>query len=402
MTKYKFEAVDLEGKTIKGVEVAASSGAARLSLAARGLQPMSVDEKPSLLKLELSKRRVPRDVVMGFSRQLSVFISAGIPILEAMEIILDETSDKTFKKVLADMVEGLQSGDTFSSAAAAHPEAFPLYYVGILNSAELTGALDVTLLQLAEYMQRDADAKSRVVSALVYPLIVMGMSVVTVVVLAVFVLPRFKVFFSSLNAKLPLPTRMLLAMTGIVSNNYLIILGGILLIGAFGIWCWRSKTGRVRLDAVMLKLPLLGDMIQHAILERICRILASMLSAGVALPEAMLVTADATNNAVYKRGLDDIRDEMLEGQGLAAPLARSGLFPSAARQIFRVGEETGTLDEQLRVAAGFYDRELDLKIKRFTSLFEPAVIIFMGAVVGFVAVALVSAMYGIYKQVNAT
>jgi type IV pilus assembly protein PilC len=228
------------------------------------------------------------------------------------------------------------------------------------------------------------------------------MSLVTVVILATFVLPRFKVFFASLNAKLPLPTRMLLAATGIVSKNYLFILVGLLVIGAFGIWSWRSKTGRVRLDAVLLKLPLLGDMIQHAILERICRILSSMLSAGVALPEAMLVTADATNNAVYKRGLDDIRDEMLEGQGLAAPLARSGLFPSAARQIFRVGEETGTLDEQLRVAAGFYDRELDIKIKRFTSLFEPAVIIFMGVVVGFVAVALVSAMYGIYKQVNVT
>jgi type IV pilus assembly protein PilC len=402
MTKYKFEAVDIEGKTVKGVEVAGSTGAARLAISARGLQPMSVEEKPSLLALEISKRRVPREVVMGFSRQLSVFLSAGIPILEAMEIILEETSDKTFKKVLADMVEGLQSGDTFSSAAAAHPEAFPLYYVGILNSAELTGALDATLLQLAEYMQRDADAKSRVVSALIYPMIVMGMSLVTVVILATFVLPRFKVFFASLNAKLPLPTRMLLAATGAVSNYFMFIIGGILLVTVVGIWSWRSKAGRIRLDAIMLKLPLLGDMITHAILERICRILASMLSAGVALPEAMLVTADATNNAVYKRGLDDIRDEMLEGQGLAAPLARSGLFPTAARQIFRVGEETGTLDEQLRVAAGYYDRELDIKIKRFTSLFEPAVIIFMGVVVGFVAVALVTAMYGIYKQVSVT
>jgi len=400
MTKYKYEAVDLEGKTVKGVEEAVSSGAARLALASRGLQPLSIDEKASLLKFEISKRRVPRDVIMQFSRQLSVFISAGIPILEAIEIILEETSDRTFKKVLVDMIESLQAGDTFAAAAAAHPEAFPLFYVGILNSAELTGALDVVLLQLAEYMQRDADARSRVISALVYPLIVMGMSLVTVVILATFVLPRFKVFFSSLNAKLPLPTRMLLSATGLVSGNWYYILGGLIFLVALGVWLWRSKAGRIRLDAILLKLPLLGDMIQHAILERICRILASMLSAGVALPEAMLVTADATNNAVYKKGLDGIRDEMLEGQGLAAPLARSGLFPSAARQIFRVGEETGTLDEQLRVAAAYYDRELDIKIKRFTSLFEPAVIIFMGAVVGFVAVALVSAMYGIYKQVS--
>ena len=185
------------------------------------------------------------------------------------------------------------------------------------------------MLQLAEYMQRDADAKSRVVSALIYPLIVMGMSVVTVVVLATFVLPRFRVFFASLNAKLPLPTRMLLAATRYcLRRTTSFIFGGFLFLGAFGIVELAIEDRSSSRDAVMLKLPLLGDMMQHAILERICRILSSMLSAGVSLPEAMLVTADATNNAVYKRGLDDIRDEMLEGQGLAAPLARSGAVPN--------------------------------------------------------------------------
>jgi type IV pilus assembly protein PilC len=153
-------------------------------------------------------------------------------------------------------------------------------------------------------------------------------------------------------------------------------------------------------DRVLLRLPIAGDLLRHAILERICRILAAMIHAGVSLPEAMSVTANATNNAVYRRGLSEVREEMLEGQGLIAPLARTGLFPSAARQIFRVGEETGTLDDQLKTAAAYYERELDYKIKRFTSLFEPAVIIVMGAIVGFVAVALVSAMYGIYRQVK--
>jgi type IV pilus assembly protein PilC len=317
-----------------------------------------------------------------------------------MEIILEETVDRTFKKALADMIAAWQQGDTFAVAAASHPEAFPPFFVGILVSAELTGALDVVLNQLAEYLQRDADAKSRITSALIYPLIVMAMSIVTVVILAAFVLPRFKTFFTSLHAKLPLPTRMLLSATNFMTTYYLEILLGIVGVIILSVVIWRSKQGRMRLDAVILKLPLFGDMAQHAILERVCRILASMIAAGVSLPEAMTVTGEATNNAVYKRGLAEIREEMLEGQGLAGPLARSGLFPSAARQIFRVGEETGTLDVQLRIAAAYYDRELDLKIKRFTSLFEPAVIIVMGVVVGFVAVALVSAMYGIYKQVS--
>jgi type IV pilus assembly protein PilC len=219
------------------------------------------------------------------------------------------------------------------------------------------------------------------------------MSGVTVLVLSVFVLPKFKVFFKSLNAKLPLVTRMLLAMTGFMTAWWFVIAGAMIGLVVGGVATYRSPRGRARLDAVALKLPVAGDLLQHAILERICRILSSMMRAGVSLPEAMSVTADATNNAVYRRGLGRIREEMLEGQGLAAPLARTGLFPGAAQQMFRVGEETGTLDQQLQTAATYYDRELDYKIKRFTALFEPAV-------VGFVAVALVSAMYGIYKQVK--
>jgi type IV pilus assembly protein PilC len=162
----------------------------------------------------------------------------------------------------------------------------------------------------------------------------------------------------------------------------------------------RSDNGKAQLDRFILKLPVVGDLTQTAILERVCRILSSMLKAGVDLPRSMAVTADSANNAVYHRALDSVREAMMEGQGLAGPIARTGLFPGAARQMFRVGEETGTLDQQLEVAAEYYNRELETKLERATALFEPAIIIFMGVVVGFVAVALISAMYGIYNQVK--
>jgi type IV pilus assembly protein PilC len=154
------------------------------------------------------------------------------------------------------------------------------------------------------------------------------------------------------------------------------------------------------MDKVILKLPVVGDLTQTAILERVCRVLSSMLRAGVDLPRSMTITADSSNNAVYREALYGIRDEMMEGQGLAGPIARTGLFPGAARQMFRVGEETGSLDQQLEVAAAYYNRELETKLERATSLFEPAIIVIMGAVVGFIAVALISAMYGIYNQVK--
>jgi type IV pilus assembly protein PilC len=298
------------------------------------------------------------------------------------------------------MIERLQAGDTFASAAGAHPEAFPDYYLGILGSAELTGTLDVVLEQLADYIERDIDARGKITGALIYPTVVFVMAVVTVVILTTFVLPRFKTFFDSFNATLPLPTRILLGVANFFSNWWFLLLA-ILILSIVGLLVlFRWDKGRAWIDSVILKAPVMGDLVQAVIMERICRILSSMIHAGVALPDAMAVTSQASNNAVYKQGLNTVREEMMEGQGLSEPIARTGLFPGAARQMFRVGEETGTLDDQLELAASYYNREVDIRVKRFTSLFEPAVIIFMGFIVGFVAVALVSAMYGIYHQVH--
>jgi type IV pilus assembly protein PilC len=400
LPKFAYTAIDLKGATRSGVTVARSTGAARVGLREQGLQTLNLVEKKSVLQFEITRKHVSRKVLMHFSRQLGVFVKAGIPILDALEVIAEESTDRLFTKALWAMIEALQAGDTFAGAASAHPEAFPRYYVGMLNSAELTGNLDVVLDQLADYVERDLDARKKLTSALMYPGMILAMSGVTVVVLAVVVLPRFTIFFKALNAKLPLPTRMLLSVTAFVSAWWFVIAAlALALLVVLGV-AFRSTSGRAGIDAIILKLPVAGDLMRHAMLERICRVLASMMRAGVSLPEAMTVTADATNNAVYRRGLNMIREEMLAGQGLAGPLARTGLFPGAARQMFRVGEETGTLDEQLHTAAAYYDRELDYKIKRFTGLFEPVVIVVMGVVVGFVALALVSAMYGIYRQVK--
>jgi type IV pilus assembly protein PilC len=401
MSRFHFDALDASGARVSGVELAVTSGAAHLSLLERGFQPLEVGEKKSILTLEITKKKVPRKEIMHFSRQLGVFMKAGIPIMEALEVIEEETSEKLFKRIIHEMVEDLRSGDTFAVAAAAHPEAFPQFYVGILESAELTGNLDTVLDQLADYIERDVAARSTLTSALIYPAVVAAMAIVVVVVLATFVMPRFVVFFKSLHAKLPLPTRMLLSATSFVSSWWFAILGILVFVVIGFVAMRRSSEGRAHLDSFILKLPVLGLLVQAAVLERICRVLSSLLRAGVDLPQAMIVTAEASNNAVYRNGLTHIREDMMEGQGLAAPLARTGIFPGAAMQMFRVGEETGTLDKQLETAAQYYHRELEVRVKHFTSLFEPAVIIFMGIVVGFVAVALVSAMYGIYSQVKA-
>jgi type IV pilus assembly protein PilC len=398
--KFRYNALDASGKPVSGVETAMSSGAAHLALVQRGFQPLEVSQKNSLAKFEITKKKVKRKEIMHFSRQMGVFMKAGIPIMEALEVIETETTDKLMKKVILEMIDDLRAGDTFTAAAAAHPEAFPNFYVGILESAELTGNLDTVLNQLADYIERDVEARSTLTSALIYPAVVAFMSVGVVVVLATFVMPRFVVFFNSLHAKLPLPTRMLLSGSSFFSHHSLEIVGFVLLVVFGFVFMRRSVKGRAILDGIILKLPVLGLLVQAAVLERVCRVLSSMIRAGVDLPQAMSVTAESANNAVYKNGINSIREQMMQGQGLADPLAATGLFPGAAKQMFRVGEETGTLDTQLETAATYYHRELEVRVKHFTSLFEPAVIIFMGVVVGFVAVALISAMYGIYSQVK--
>jgi type IV pilus assembly protein PilC len=395
--KFRYSALDASGKAVAGVETASSSGAAHLALVQRGYQPLEVSEKRSLMKLEVTKKKVPRKEIMHFSRQMGVFMKAGIPIMEALEVIEVETTEKLMKKVIVDMIDDLRSGDTFAAAARSHPEAFPNFYVGILESAELTGNLDTVLNQLADYIERDVEARSTLTSAMIYPAVVGAMSIAVVLVLAIFVMPRFVVFFKQLHAKLPLPTRLLMSGSSFFSHWWYALISFMVIFGVGFILMRRSPKGRTILDGIILRLPVLGLLVQAAVLERICRVLSSMLRAGVDLPQAM---ADSANNSVYRDGLGVIREQMMQGQGLAGPLAETGLFPGAAKQMFRVGEETGTLDTQLETAAAYYHRELEVRVKHFTSLFEPAIIIFMGVVVGFVAVALISAMYGIYSQVK--
>ena len=353
-----------------------------------------------IANLEITPQRIKRRELMHFSRQMSVFITAGIPILEAINAITEEMGNKHFKEVLEGMVSDLQSGATFAQAAEKYKRVFPDYYRGILHSAELTGNLDVALNRLADYIERDIEARRKVTSALVYPAVIVGLAVVVVVVLAAYVMPRFEKFFKSLDAKLPLATRILLSVTHFISNWWWALLAGFLILVGLIILVGRTERGKTARDRMLLGFPALGDVVRHALLERFCRIFSGMVTAGVPIPEALAVTTSSMSNAVFRKGLTEAREEMMRGEGLARPLARTGLFPASARQMFLVGESTGTLDTQLETAATFFDRELDYKIKRLTTLFEPTVLLIVGAMVGFVAIALVSAMYGIFRQVH--
>ncbi|MEP6661565.1 MAG: type II secretion system F family protein [Acidimicrobiales bacterium] len=345
-------------------------------------------------------RAVKPEIVMNFSRQAASFLRAGIPILEALAIVAEESSSEKMTEVLEDVQERLRYGSSFSEAIEVHPKVFPGYYIAMVRASELTGALDDVLEQLAGYIERDVNARRQVKSSLTYPIFVLGLALVAVVVMSAWVLPKFKSLYSSLGAKLPLPTRMLLGFTGFMTNSWPVVLLVLVSMAAVGFGVYGGKHGKGRRDRLDLRIPAVGRLVHLIAVERFCRVLSALVTAGVPLPDAVDVSADSTNNWVFQDKLATVREQMIRGEGLARPIHTSGLFPAAARQMIRVGESTGTLDRQLATAADFYGRELTYQLKKATDLFEPIVIVMVGFVVGFVAVAQISAMYSVFHQIK--
>lgn len=400
MPKFAYVAVTPDGQEVKGRTRASSRGDAEVALYGKQLRDLRVKEKTSILKYEISGPRIKKADVMHLSRQIAAFLRAGLPILEAVHTIGAESESSSVRRMMNDIEDGLRTGERFSDCLDRYPKVFPGFYRGMVRSAELTGELDTVLARLAIYIERDLEARRKIKSALIYPSAVAVMSVVTVLVLAIYVLPKFADFFADLDAELPLPTRMLMGVTGFLGTWWWALAGGLGVVLLLGFVITRFHWGKYARDAFILKVPVLGETIRYSLVERFCRVLASMVGAGVNLTEALAVTTDALRNRVFIKRLGDVSDAMLEGEGISGPLARTQLFPGTATQMLRVGEETGSLDDQLRVTAEYYEVELDYKIKKLTAIFEPLVIIVMGGIVGFVAVALVSAMYGIFNQVE--
>jgi type IV pilus assembly protein PilC len=398
MPKFAYAATDPLGRAVHGVARGRSQDVVELRLHDRDLSGIRVRPKKGFLRAELTAPRVKREQVMHLSRQLGAFVAAGLPLIDAVHALRDDAGNSSVRRMLTDVEDGLRGGDTLSDCLDRHPKIFPEYYRGIVASAELSGELDIVLGQLATYLERDLDARRRIRSASIYPGIILLMSLGTVVVLAAFVMPRFEAFFASLHAKLPLPTRMLLAVTGFFEQWWWAILAGLGGVVVLFFLITRTPPGRYARDRIFLSLPVVGSTIRFTLVERFCRLLSSMVGAGVALPEALTVATGSLRNLVFRRNLGRVQEAMLEGEGFAQPLSAARVFPNTAVQMLRVGEETGTLDTQLGITARYYETELDHKIKKLIALFEPMVIIVMGGVVGFVAVALVSAMYGIFSE----
>jgi len=348
----------------------------------------------AFLTYQPSTRISTQDIVM-FCRQLASFVRVGIPVTTAINTLQEQTTNKALKEAYSILVGDLERGVRLSDALGANPKVFPRIIHDMVKSAEATGNLDQVLKQAAKHIEREAAARQKIRSAMTYPVIIASFAVVVTIGMVAFILPKFKDLYVSLGAPLPGLLRFALYVNSFFGDHYILILLGILLFVVGMGYFFRTERGHRVIDEVVLKIPVIAPMLRASMTERFCRTLGDMLTAGVPISQAFGVVLGNVRNRVYHDGLAEVGPAMASGQGIYRPLQSTAIFPASVIQMIRVGEETGHLDSNLGEAAEMYEEELDYRIKRMTAFLEPALIIFVGCIVGFVAVTMITSIYSL-------
>ncbi|HEX75362.1 MAG TPA: type II secretion system F family protein [Dehalococcoidia bacterium] len=328
-----------------------------------------------------------------FSRQLALLIESGVGIVQSLELLQSQVGDKSLRGVLVEVVADLRGGKSLAAALAKHPQVFSTIYCKMVGVGEQTGGLETVLRSLADYAERQSGAMNKLKTALTYPAIVFGLAILVVAMLVTVVLPPIVGLFTSLGGELPLPTRMLLAGVGFLTNYGLHLLVVVMGLGIAALMYSKSPTGRYHRDMLLMRLPVIGRLCLTTELARCCRSISLLFRAGLPLPEIMTLTAQASGNRVVTRALSDVGQDMLKGEGLAGPMRKRSVFLPLMVEMTKVGEETGNLDGTLMTVAENYEVDADARIQRLLSLIEPTMTIGMGLVVGFIALSIFMPIY---------
>jgi type IV pilus assembly protein PilC len=398
MPSYAYLAYTEAGQRREGRIDAEGTSAAEQALWLEGLKIVKLHAAPprkTMADYFPSLYQISRADIILFTRQLATFVGAGVPMSRALSVIAEETTSPLFKRVILAVLDDLERGQNLSESLVKHPKVFPSLYVDLVRVAELTGNLEATLTELAGYLRRDLNTIRRVQAALIYPAVILVVATGVVIILVFFALPAFVRIFAEFRVQLPLATRILIGIVDFIRQWILLISGVIVALAGGIVGALRTQRGLYLKDQLSIKLPILGPIILSAVLNRFARTLAMVLKAGVPLGQTFEAVIASTGNRVFQRGLTTVKEQMTSGEGFAGPLIRTHLFPPMLTQMVRVGEETGTLDTYLEQAAEFYEEDLEYRIRAMTSLIEPVMTVAVGVVVGFIAVSLISAMYGL-------
>lgn len=394
MPVFEYTARTASGEETMGTVDAASREAVVQQLRRNRMVVVRVREKK---KAARGKGIPTRDIVI-FTRQFATMINSGLPLVQALDILAKQSENKSLSEVTQQVVYDVESGNTLADALSKHPRAFSQLYVNMVAAGEAGGILDTILLRLAEFLEKNDLIVRKVKGAMIYPAVIFTVAGIAIVVLLVFVIPTFQNMFASVGLELPLPTRIVIMLSQILQGFWWAMILGV---GAL-VWAirqyYKTSGGQLVIDKLMLNLPVLGDLLRKSAVSRFTRTLGTLLSSGVSILEGLEITARTAGNRVIHDAVMAARGSIAGGETIAAPLEESGVFPPMVTSMIAVGEATGGLDEMLAKIADFYDDEVDAAVGALLSLMEPVMIVFLGAVVG----GMIVAMYlPIFDMINA-
>jgi type IV pilus assembly protein PilC len=362
------------------------------------LNVVKIDEAKEVAKKKKTGGKITmRDVVI-FTRQFSTMINAGLPLVQALDILAKQSENPSLKDVTLAVVFDVESGHTVADALRKHPKAFTDLYVNMVAAGEAGGILDTILMRLATFMEKNDALVRKVKGAMIYPGVISSVAAIAICVLLIFVIPVFEKMFASVGLALPLPTRVVIAMSKFLTGYWWAVIA----IGFAGVWSFKkyyaTADGKLAIDKLMLKAPVLGDVLRKSAVSRFTRTLGTLIGSGVSILDGLEITAKTSGNRVIQDAIMESRTSIAGGETIAAPLQKSAVFPPMVISMIAVGEQTGGLDEMLSKIADFYDEEVDAAVSNLLSLMEPVMIVFLGVVVG----GMVVAMYlPIFDMINA-
>jgi type IV pilus assembly protein PilC len=404
-TVFEYRARDRSGGMHQGTMEGPSPSVVASALRSKGYIPLEVRrQETSGLKKEISipgfrKKVKPKEVAI-FSRQLSTMINSGLTLIRSLAVLEQQTENPELVKVIAAVRSSVEEGTSLSGALEAHPAVFNPLYVSMVRSGELGGVLDGTLHRLADTLEAAVRLRSKVKSAMAYPTVVLSLIAIVLTVMLVFIVPIFAEMYADLGGSLPVPTLMLIAVSNTITTYWWIVMAVIAgSVVAFRRWKATEK-GRFTWDAIKLRMPIVGTLVQKIAISRFARTLSALSRSGVPVLQALDIVADTAGNSQVRAGVVDMQASARSGESLTEPLERHAVFPAMVTQMMVVGEETGALDEMLTKVSDFYDQEVEDTVASLTSLIEPLLIIGMGVTVGGILVALYLPMFNIVNLIQ--
>jgi type IV pilus assembly protein PilC len=400
---FTYRVRDRGGQVLTGQLIADSETLAVARLREQGYSPLEIKRQSargSGLNMQLTPKKVKLKELSVFSRQFATMINSGLPILRALAILSEQTSNSEFRRILTECRMDVERGASLSAAMSKHPKPFNDLYVSMVRSGETGGSLDTTLLRLADTLEKEVKLRGKIKSAMTYPIAVVGLVVLIMSAMLLFVVPQFQEIYASLGSDLPLPTRVLLAMSDAMKSFwYLVILGAIGARFAFRRYK-KTDAGRLTVDRIKLRVPVFGSLFHRTALARFSNTLSMLLRSGVPILQAFDIVSDTVGNKVIARAIGDVQSSVREGESIAKPLAKHPVFPPMVVQMIAVGEETGQVDTMLEKVAAFYEQEVEAAVDALTSLIEPLLIAVIGGAVGAAVVALYMPMFNIINLIK--